>query len=195
MTDASNESREATDHLPLRGTSIQYREPRPHPQLLAEYERVTPGVGEKIIEAFIAEADHRRKGERFERRLSETLTHSQIANARLGLWLAFAAVVIFASVALVAILRGHPWAGVTILGVDLLGLVTVFIGAESSSAGARTRVRTTRWVAGSQRQTRAKRHSVSGSEARVCGPAPATGGKLNSNMFAARSDGSSCGPA
>jgi uncharacterized membrane protein len=104
-----------------------YTGPIPPPEMLAAYERVTPGLGTKLVEAFLSEGDHRRELERRSQQLDEQITIDEAQATRLGMCLAFGVVVIFAGVAVFAFSLGHPWAGASILGATLLGLVRVFV--------------------------------------------------------------------
>jgi len=129
----------AQQALPMPGaltsvaaTSTRYTGPIPSPDMLADYERVQPGLGKSLVEAFLAEGEHRRESERRTQRHVTALSESQMRNATLGVWLGFGVVVILAGVSVYAITLGYPWAASCILGADVAGLVAVFVHGRSA---------------------------------------------------------------
>jgi uncharacterized membrane protein len=114
--------------------------------MLAEYSRAIPGLGEKISGAFIAEGEHRREMDRRAMTAQEGWVKAEMGTTIVGMLLAFLIVALFAGVAIYAISEGHPWAGVAILGADLVALVTAFI------VGRRAQVQETRAASDQKRE-------------------------------------------
>jgi uncharacterized membrane protein len=107
--------------------SARYTGPIPPPQMLAEYDRVIPGLGEKLVGAFLLEGEHRRKNEIGEIEFMERRATESAQQTIAGMRYAFKIVLVFSGVATLAIVLGHPWAGTAILGANLAAIVLTFI--------------------------------------------------------------------
>ena len=100
--------------------------PIPSPEILAEYNRIFPGLGERIIVAFEAEYSHRHQ-------LASTGMSADIEAMRLdhrdaktGQILGFGITITGLLAASILIYLGHDWAGATIGGGSLASLVTAY---------------------------------------------------------------------
>jgi uncharacterized membrane protein len=113
----------------------QYTGPLPHPEILAGYEATLPGAAERILTHMENEGHHRRELEKAE---VEHLQRAHLLQIRhQGRGQLFGLLVAFGGFALsaFAIYCGHPKTAAVIAGVDLLGLVTVFVtGARAGRA-------------------------------------------------------------
>ncbi len=105
-----------------------YQGPLPPSSELKGYEETVPGAGNRIINQFEKQGEHRRKQE-------QTISKSRIglADRKLGsdtkiqyrsVHLTFFLAILFLSGSLVCILMGHDWAGTVLGGTTLIGLVT-----------------------------------------------------------------------
>lgn len=94
--------------------------PLPHPDSLRGYEEVLPGAAERILTMAEEQGRHRRH-------LETVVVVGNSRRSSLGLWLGFVVAVLFLAAAVVLIFRGHDWAGSVVGGVDIVGLVAVFV--------------------------------------------------------------------
>jgi len=94
--------------------------PLPHQDTLAGYDRLVPGSAEKIINAFIAQGQHRQELE------SHAVKWDNIRSfAGLGAGLIISILVMLLSYDLIR--SGHGVEGTILATVDLVGLVAVFV--------------------------------------------------------------------
>ncbi len=98
----------------------QYRGPFPHPETLAGYERLYPGVTKQIFDDAHAQTTHRMAIER-------TTIEGDNFRATAGLFLGFAIAITGLVVAAIIGWRDQPGWAVAFGAVDLVGLVTVFV--------------------------------------------------------------------
>lgn len=109
----------------------EYHGPLPPPQMIEEYERVHPGMAERLISRFEQQAEHRQSLER--QVVTAQIASEQAAQKDAGRGQVFGfAVAVLGLVAAVAIaLLGqtptHAWAASIIGGGTLVGLVTAFV--------------------------------------------------------------------
>jgi uncharacterized membrane protein len=94
--------------------------PLPHPDTLAGYERLVPGSAEKIINAFVAQGEHRQKLETYTIHWDNIRSFAGLAA---GLIISILVIVI----AYDLIRSGHGAEGAILIAIDLVGLVAVFI--------------------------------------------------------------------
>ncbi len=100
---------------------------------LEAYERLVPGIAERLFARWEQEGEHRRALERLQ-------VESQIASERLGLIYAFRTSVAFLIVSAAIIALGiltHQWVGTAtggvLGGVDLVALAYAFIAGRNAS--------------------------------------------------------------
>ena len=106
---------------------MQYSGPLPPAEALLRYEQVHPGLAERIVSMAEREQKHRHRVECAE-------VEEPFRLARRGQVCAVAVVVLMLGFAAFLALRGAVVAGAILAGVDILGLVVVFItGQEPSS--------------------------------------------------------------
>jgi uncharacterized membrane protein len=117
--------------------SEHYVGPIPSPQMLADYDRVIPGLAEQLVQSFLWEGEHRRECERLDQEQTREYLKADLQLQRRGMSLAFACVLVFAGVACLEIVVGNPWAGAAILGADLATLATVFVYARRAQTRER----------------------------------------------------------
>ena len=104
----------------VRYFSEQYSGPLPRPIDLQEYDRVVPGSADRILKMAENQAIHRQQ-------LEKTVISGDSKRAFCGLWIgAFVALCVLGG-AVFLIFEGHDWAGSAIAGLDIVGLVSVFV--------------------------------------------------------------------
>lgn len=112
------------------------RGPLPHPQELAEFERVLPGAAERIFAASEKQAAHRMQLEQ------QTITAQNRQSAH-GQLYGFIIAMVCLILSFAAIMTGHEVAGTIVGTVDLVALVTVFVlGKREQRENLRTKGRT-----------------------------------------------------
>ena len=102
--------------------------PIPPPDALAHYERVVPGAARMIIEMADRQAKHRQN-------LEGRVIHSDVSNARLGLW--FGLIIGLAGISAGTFLAytGHTIVGTIFGGGTIVSLVGVFVyGSQGRKA-------------------------------------------------------------
>ena len=100
--------------------SITYAGPLPHPSLLREFDNIVPGSAERIIQMAEKQVEHRQF-------LEKTVVTGDSRRAFYGLWVgAFVALCVLAG-AVFLIYTGHDIAGAVVGGLDIVGLVSVFV--------------------------------------------------------------------
>jgi uncharacterized membrane protein len=104
--------------------------PYPPPDLLRGYEDVLPGSANRIISMAERQQDHRHE-------LEKTTVVGASKRAWWGLWLGFAISVIVLVLGTVTILLGYPWAGGTVMGVDVVALAGVFVVGQRQQSKER----------------------------------------------------------
>ena len=103
-----------------RSVSMQHTSvflgPLPSPDALQGYERVMPGLAERIVSEWEEEAHHRRSGEK--RILDEQATHqhTQHQYAQRGRWFGFLIGVAGIAAGTTAALYDHEWFGTIVAG-------------------------------------------------------------------------------
>jgi uncharacterized membrane protein len=98
----------------------RHRGPLPRPQDLQEYDNVVPGAAERIIRMAEKQSTHRQELER-------KVVFGDSRRAFCGLWVGGFVVLCVLAGAVYLIDRGHDVAGAIIAGIDVVGLVSVFI--------------------------------------------------------------------
>ncbi len=80
----NNDPEKQNRYLDIR-TEI-YNAAFPHPKHMAEYDKIVPGIAQKIMEKAIEQTDHRIK-------MEEKVLDSNIEREKQGMWLAFTVVI------------------------------------------------------------------------------------------------------
>lgn len=94
--------------------------PLPHPETLAGYDRLVPGSAAKIIDAFVAQGQHREKLETY------VLKWDNIRSF-VGLAAGFIISLIVLYLSYDLIMRGHGVEGMALAAIDVVGLAAVFV--------------------------------------------------------------------
>ncbi len=92
----------------------------PPPQMLKEYGEVVPDLPERLTSMFERQVSDRLQIERV-----ESEAESKRANYRLAAGIVLSASIIIGGIVLVA--TGHDWAGVSMVGMNLVGWAGVFV--------------------------------------------------------------------
>lgn len=108
-------------------TTEEYRGPLPPPRLLREFDEAVPGSAAKIIANWQDEGSHRRQLERDESDSARDGLRRQLGFQARGQWFALTVALAGFVVAGYALRLGHPAAAVTICGLNLTGIVTLFL--------------------------------------------------------------------
>jgi uncharacterized membrane protein len=94
--------------------------PLPHQDTLAGYERIVPGSAERIINAFVAQGEHRQEIESYAVKWDNIRSF-----AGLGAGLIISILVMILAYDLIR--TGHGTEGTILASIDLVGLVAVFV--------------------------------------------------------------------
>jgi uncharacterized membrane protein len=113
--------------LAITAVTQSFKGPYPPPDMIAAYEKALPGLGREIMTGFAEERKHRHALDLRQADVNEQLVRAQIEAVKRGSWFALVIVGIFACVAAYALSLGYPTTSAVILGVNLTGLVVVFI--------------------------------------------------------------------
>lgn len=111
----------------FRSTQISFCGPLPPPGLLAEYERVTPGLADRIVAMAESESTHRRG-------MEEKIVSGSFSEARLGQVFALVICIVTITVGAYTALNGKEWAGIAIGVSGVSGIVTTFIMGRSAAS-------------------------------------------------------------
>ncbi len=111
-------------------TIASWEGPLPPPNQLRRYEEIVPGAAERILSMTEFQARHRIQMER-------TVILGDSKRSYLGLGAAFilSALVIIGGI--YVIVAGYPWAGATLVGINIVGLAGVFIYGTNSRRAER----------------------------------------------------------
>jgi uncharacterized membrane protein len=104
-------------------TIAQFEGPLPHPQVLAEYDRVSHGAADRILTMAENEAKHRHN-------MEERALKAQIWEIRLGQIFGFSIGIFTIAAGAFCAIRGAQIAGSIIGGGGVIGLVSVFIAGR-----------------------------------------------------------------
>lgn len=105
-------------------TSLTYIGPLPPAEQLRGYEETCPGAANRIIKMAEEQAAHRQ-------RLEMEIVRGRKRDSLLGIVSAVVLSLLLLIGGLICILSGHDWAGSAIVGVDIVGLCSVFIYGTS----------------------------------------------------------------
>jgi uncharacterized membrane protein len=103
---------------------IEHREhhsgPLPHPRTLREYDDIIDNGAERIVTVFEKQSDHRMQ-------LEKKVITSQTTQSLLGQIFGFVIAIVFLIAGIYLVINDYEVAGITIFGLDIVGLVTVFV--------------------------------------------------------------------
>lgn len=97
-----------------------FQGPLPPPEMLGAYERIHPGLAERLVSMAEKNAEHRRDVER-------TAVTGSLSLQRLGTWLSFALALIFIVAGVVLVLADKQIAGTGSLAAAVLGVAVALI--------------------------------------------------------------------
>lgn len=118
--DQNLELRREGDAVVAHASSVEFSGPLPHPDILEHYDRIVPGLADRIVSMAEKQSDHRRK-------LEGIVISSDTRRANLGLW--FALIVVIASLVsgTYLIKLGMSAEGLVIPGGVLATIVGAFV--------------------------------------------------------------------
>ena len=105
-------------------SASMYAGPLPPPDQLKAYENIVPGSADRIIKMAENQAEHRQE-------IEKVAVKGGNSRSWWGLWLGFSIAVIALAASVVLVLTGHSPAGITIAGIDIVGLAAVFVYGKS----------------------------------------------------------------
>lgn len=120
---------------PMVSMMMATQSPLPPPEWMREYEKVVPGLSERLLAQFIGESDHRHKVEMEELRLTERLMASNERGASQGRLYALIFCLCVLAVAGYALHQGAAWAATILGGSTLTATATAFIVGRTSESG------------------------------------------------------------
>lgn len=106
--------------------------PLPPPNALREYEEIIPGSANRILESVEKQQEHSRNMER-------TVITGNSKRAYLGLFFGFIISILGIGGGIYLIATGHDWAGLSLAGINLTGLVGVFVYGSKARRDERNR--------------------------------------------------------
>lgn len=113
-----------TDEIIISAAAV-WNAPLPPPSSLREYNEILPGAADRILQMAEKEQD-------YSYNLVRTVANSDSRRAYLGLVAGFIISVLGIGGGIYLIATGHDWAGLSLAGINLTGLVGVFVyGAKT----------------------------------------------------------------
>lgn len=106
--------------------------------MLRDYDRVLPGMANRIVSAWETETRHRRDIETRAVAMDEALVKNEVWLSRVGMIIAAGIALSFLAAGVYLALSGHPIVGGVVVGVDVVALVTVFVVRARSESRVRT---------------------------------------------------------
>jgi len=111
-----------------------HRGPLPSPEMLGEYERVHPGLAERIVALAEGEAKHRREMEAEALRGDTHYMRGGLLAERRGQYLAVAVAIVMGGIGAYLVLQGHDVAGGSVGVSGVGGIVTALIVGRSKDS-------------------------------------------------------------
>ena len=99
--------------------------PLPAPKTLREYNEIIPNGAERIMKAFENQSSHRIS-------LEKKVVGRQTFQSLLGQLFGFLIALIILGLGVYLIERGYEIAGITLFGIDMVGLVAIFVIGKKS---------------------------------------------------------------
>lgn len=105
---------------------VQPRPPAPifSPEILDTLERNAPGSNRDLVNVLVEDS-------RSQRELDHYALHADVLTTRLGMALGTAILLALAIIGLVLVLKGHDWAGGTVLTVDFAAVIIAIVTGRS----------------------------------------------------------------
>ena len=94
--------------------------PLPPPEIIRDYDKILPGGAERIFAMAEKEQAHRHN-------IDSTAVNGAISKDKRGQWMGFSIAVIILAIASVFAWRGNTTFAGTLIAIDLIGLVSVFV--------------------------------------------------------------------
>ena len=105
--------------------------PLPPPFMLAQYNEIIPNGAERLLAMVERQEEHRQ-------RLERTVVNGDTKRSYIGLAAGFIVAVSFLGASVFLAMNGHEVAAVTIAGIDIGGVVAIFVVGTISRRGERT---------------------------------------------------------
>ena len=115
----------SSEHQVVIEASAKWEGPLPPPQALQGYDAVLPGAANRILEMVGRQSEHRIQ-------MEKAIIEGGAKRAYLGIAAAFALSVMVIGGGIFLISSGHDWAGVCLIGLNLVGLASVFVYGSKS---------------------------------------------------------------
>ena len=112
--------------------SASWEGPLPPPNALQQYEEIVPGAAARILDMAERQSNHRIQ-------LEKTVIVGDSRRSNMGLIFAFLLSAAIIGVGAYLIMNDHDWAGASLIGLDLVGLATVFVYGTRSRRAERER--------------------------------------------------------
>ena len=107
--------------------SRQFSGPLPPPDALAQYDHVVPGAAERILKMAENEAEIRHRNEEKLVDNEVKLTNNMVRSSYLGIYFAFASVILMIALAFLALINDHPTVATSIVVVNMASVAGIFI--------------------------------------------------------------------
>jgi uncharacterized membrane protein len=109
-----------TTMIEIKHKEEHHSGPLPHPKILKKYDKIIPNGAERIVKVFEKQSDHRIS-------LEKRVVWSQTFQSVMGQIMGFIIAIVFLIAGFYLVINGHEAAGITIFGLDIVGLVAVFV--------------------------------------------------------------------
>lgn len=108
--------------------------PLPHPQILAEYDKIIPDGAERLLAMAEKEQDSRIQAEKETRDINKQIAFDEIALKKTGQAIGFIVVFVFTILIIIFTFTGHEIVALGILGVGFAGIISAFMGMRSKKS-------------------------------------------------------------
>ena len=125
-----------TDITAIRAS---WRAPLPPPEALARYNDVLPGAAERILQMAERQQEQDHNAQIAAISIERTVVVSDARRAYLGLLAGFIISLLVIGGGIYLIVTDHDWAGVVLIGINLSGLVGVFVYGNKARRDERNR--------------------------------------------------------
>ena len=112
--------------------SASWKGPLPPPEVLRSFEEIVPGAAGRILDMAERQSDHRIQ-------MEKTAIVGDSRRSYLGLAAAFILSSAIIGGGIYLIINDHDWAGVSLIGLDVVGLAAVFLYGTKSRRAERDR--------------------------------------------------------
>ena len=119
-------------------TAAAWSAPIPPPVALQQYEEILPGSADRILKMAEDQAGHRIE-------LEKTVVSGDSKRSYIGLFLGFVLSMMVIGGGIYLISEGHEWAGSGLIGLNLVGLASVFVYGSRSRRAERERKSERMW--------------------------------------------------